>query len=42
VIEGVREGDSLVAGPYQTIRDLKDGATVRGSKQKSDSARARS
>jgi HlyD family secretion protein len=42
VIEGVREGDSLVAGPYQTIRDLKDGATVRASKQKADSARARS
>src|SRR6185503_8772197 len=26
VIDGVREGDTIVAGPYQAIRDLKEGA----------------
>jgi HlyD family secretion protein len=39
VIEGVREGDTIVAGPYQAIRDLKDGAHVRASKQPGDSTR---
>ncbi len=38
VIEGVREGDTIVAGPYQAIRDLKEGARVRSSRQASDSA----
>jgi len=38
VIEGVREGDTIVAGPYQAIRDLKEGARVRSSRQPSDSA----
>jgi len=41
VVDGVKEGDSLVAGPYQSIRDLKDGAAVRASRQHADSARAR-
>src|SRR5262249_18046504 len=26
VVEGVHQGDTIVAGPYQAIRDLKDGA----------------
>jgi HlyD family secretion protein len=39
VLEGVREGDTIVAGPYQAIRDLKEGAHVRPSKQPSDSTR---
>jgi HlyD family secretion protein len=38
VIEGVREGDTIVAGPYQAIRDLKEGAHVRSNRQASDSA----
>jgi HlyD family secretion protein len=29
VLEGLAVGDSIVAGPYQTVRDLKEGATVR-------------
>lgn len=29
VLEGLAEGDSIVSGPYQTIRDLEEGATVR-------------
>jgi HlyD family secretion protein len=41
VMDGLKEGDSLVAGPYQSIRDLKDGAAVRAQKQRGDSARAR-
>lgn len=28
VIEGLSEGDSIVAGPYQTIRDLRDSSVV--------------
>jgi HlyD family secretion protein len=32
VLEGLREGDTIVAGPYQTIRDLKDSSRVRPSK----------
>jgi HlyD family secretion protein len=40
VIEGVKEGETIVAGPYQSIRDLKDGAAVRRAKERSDSAAA--
>jgi HlyD family secretion protein len=29
VVDGLREGETIVAGTYQTIRDLKDGAKVR-------------
>jgi len=29
VLEGIEVGDSIVAGPYQVIRDLKDGTAVR-------------
>jgi len=39
VLEGVAQGDTIVAGPYQAIRDLKEGARVRGSKQPADTTR---
>jgi HlyD family secretion protein len=29
VLDGLRLGDTIVAGPYQTIRDLKDSSRVR-------------
>ena len=29
VVDGIREGETIVAGTYQAIRDLKDGAKVR-------------
>lgn len=41
VIEGVHEGDTIVAGPYQAIRDLKEGARVRPSNQGADSTARR-
>jgi HlyD family secretion protein len=31
VAEGVREGETIVAGTYQAIRDLKDGAKVKAA-----------
>jgi len=39
VLEGVAQGDTIVAGPYQAIRDLKEGARVRGTTQAADTAR---
>ena len=43
VVDGVHQGDTIVAGPYQAIRDLKEGARVRPSKESSDTtARRRS
>jgi HlyD family secretion protein len=39
VIGGVSQGDTIVAGPYQAIRDLKEGARVRGTTQPSDTTR---
>lgn len=39
VLEGVAQGDTIVAGPYQAIRDLKEGARVRGSAQPADTTR---
>ena len=36
IIEGVAEGDSIVAGPYQTIRDLEEGSVVRASNATSE------
>jgi HlyD family secretion protein len=42
VLEGVVQGDTIVAGPYQAIRDLKEGARVRGSAQPTDTTRRRS
>jgi HlyD family secretion protein len=38
VVDGVREGDTIVAGPYQAIRDLKEGSRVKASRQATDSA----
>jgi HlyD family secretion protein len=29
IVDGLREGETIVAGTYQAIRDLKDGAKVR-------------
>jgi HlyD family secretion protein len=31
VIEGVAQGDTIVAGPYQAVRDLKDSTRVKSS-----------
>ncbi|PYO90790.1 MAG: hypothetical protein DMD66_01570 [Gemmatimonadetes bacterium] len=36
VVEGVHQGDTIVAGPYQAIRDLKEGARVKPSRESSD------
>ena len=36
VVEGVQAGDTIVAGPYQAIRDLKEGAHVKPSRESSD------
>ena len=33
VVNGVKEGENIVGGTYQAIRDLKDGATVRAQKE---------
>jgi HlyD family secretion protein len=41
VLEGLREGETIVAGPYQAIRDLRDGAAVRGTRPAADSARTK-
>ena len=41
VLDGVKEGETIVAGPYQAIRDLKDGSAVRAAKQPADSGKAR-
>lgn len=34
VLEGLAEGDSIVGGPYQTIRDLRDGTAVRAVEER--------
>src|SRR6266566_28692 len=39
VLDGLREGETIVAGPYQAIRDLKDGARVREMKQVADTTK---
>ena len=41
VMEGVQQGDTIVAGPYQAIRDLKEGAHVRPSKESNDTTNRR-
>lgn len=33
VLGGVREGEAIVAGPYQAIRDLKNNSRVRASRE---------
>ena len=32
VLSGLKEGDKIVAGTYQAIRELKDGAMIRETK----------
>jgi HlyD family secretion protein len=32
VLDGLKQGDKIVAGTYQAIRELKDGATIRETK----------
>jgi HlyD family secretion protein len=39
VTDGLKQGETIVAGPYQSIRDLKDGARVRAMKQAADSTK---
>src|SRR5438128_531565 len=39
VADGLKEGETIVAGPYQSIRDLKDSARVRPMKQAADTAK---
>jgi len=39
VADGVKSGETIVAGPYQAIRDLKEGARVRAMKPSADSAK---
>lgn len=34
VLDGLREGETIVAGTYQAIRDLKDGARVKAAPEK--------
>jgi len=41
VLDGLKDGETIAAGPYQAIRDLKDGARVRQMKQKADSTKAK-
>ena len=41
VVEGVQQGDTIVAGPYQAIRDLKEGARVRPSRESGDTTSRR-
>jgi HlyD family secretion protein len=36
VTEGLTEGDSIVAGPYQTIRDLDDSTAVRSMEEEEE------
>jgi HlyD family secretion protein len=33
VLSGLKEGENIVGGTYQAIRELKDGATVRAQKE---------
>jgi len=39
VTDGLKPRQTIVAGPYQAIRDLKDGARVRQMKQPADSTK---
>ncbi len=39
VIDGLKEKETIVAGPYQAIRDLKDGARVRQMRQAADTTK---
>src|SRR3989441_768542 len=39
VTDGLKPGETIVAGPDQAVRDLKEGARVRAMKQPADSAK---
>ncbi len=39
VLNGLRENEQIVAGPYQAIRDLKDGSPVRAAQQAGDTTK---
>lgn len=39
VLSGVKQGEQIVAGPYQAIRDLKDGSAVRAMKAPADTTK---
>jgi HlyD family secretion protein len=39
VLDGLKQGETIVAGPYQAIRDLKDGTRVRPLKQATDTTK---
>src|SRR5881397_835309 len=39
VADGLKEGETIVAGPYQSIRDLKDSARVRPMKAAADTTK---
>ena len=39
VLSGVKQGEQIVAGPYQAIRDLKDGSAVRAIKSPADTTK---
>ena len=41
VVEGVQQKDTIVAGPYQAIRDLKEGARVKPSRESGDTTSRR-
>ncbi len=41
VLDGLHAGETIVAGPYQAIRDLKENSAVRASRQAADSGRRR-
>jgi len=42
VLEGIKPGETIVAGTYQVIRDLKDGAKVKAAKPDSTAAGSKS
>jgi HlyD family secretion protein len=42
VLDGLRDSEQIVAGPYQAIRDLKDGTPVRSVPQPADTTKRRS
>ena len=41
VVDGLKPGETIVAGPYQSIRDLKDNTHVKATRQRADSTRPR-
>jgi len=41
VLDGLHQDETIVAGPYQAIRDLHDGAAVKPSRQPADSGRGK-